>query len=65
MSGSKIVEALARFKADYAWDKSLSADSEPPTPAPSIAAAKPLVDPLEQFLAEHAERNASVVSCKS
>lgn len=38
MSESKIIEALIKFKADYAWDKSLNTQLEPATlSAPSDA----------------------------
>ena len=44
MSGSKIIEALVKFKSDYAWDKSLVADSVTRPAAPPVG-----FDPLERF----------------
>jgi len=45
MSSSKILIAIENFKAEYAWDKSLSAVS-----APVLAAAPPVeFDPLQRF----------------
>ena len=49
MADSKILLALARFKEEYAWDKSLMGSLEsPPAAAPLVCEAQQF-DPLQRF----------------